>query len=808
LRKLCVHTALYRSTGTLVWMLAAATGFAQVVDLEHRPVSDVRIEGLKQASEQLVRNQIRTSKGDPYSGAIIQEDIVRVTHLGRFSTVVSRAEPQPDGSIVVVFQVTEQAVVADVLFAGNKQLSDQELGKLVLLRVGDRVDPFLIDRGIQQIKAAYEQRGYYNTDVSIDEERIESESILLFLVREGPRPRILDMRFDGNRSFTSKQLRSKVRSKTYFPIFQKGQLSRERLTLDAARIRDFYRDRGYLDAEADRIIDVSPNEQDATVTFIIKEGRRYTVRAIVVEGNHIFSTPQIMARMPLKAGDVFSAERVKKSREALFDMYGKLGHLETKVAIQRLFDERQPTVDVTVVIDEGIAYLVGKVTVQGNDLTRQKVILRQVRGIRPGRTYDRSGLEKTRQRLAPSSLFSEARVTILGDEEDKVRDALIEVQEKNTGSISFGAGISSDAGIAGAIDLIQRNFDIGDFPESLSEFISGKAFRGAGQFCSIRVQPGNERSLYSVSFKEPYIFDSDYFLDTNAFFFDREREDFDEQRIGGRVGLGQRFGDIYSASITSRFENVDIRNIDVGAPVDAFAVEGQSGLTSIGLNLSRNTTDNSIFPTKGSRLRAGIERIGAFGGDFDFFKGSAAFRKFWTLAEDFFGRRTVFSVRTEVGHIFNAGDRTVVALDGLDGTPLTPANISEAPLFERFYAGGHRTFRGFEFRGAGPRGIIAGGPRAATAGNDPVGGDFLFLLGAEYNFPIYQQIVRGVFFVDSGTIREDIGFDEYRVSVGTGLRLQIPFLGSAPFAFDVALPIVKEDGDEEQFFSFDLAIPF
>ena len=93
-------------------------------------------------------------------------------------------------------------------------------------------------------------------------------------------------------------------------------------------------------------------------------------------------------------------------------------------------------------------------------------------------------------------------------------------------------------------------------------------------------------------------------------------------------------------------------------------------------------------------------------------------------------------------------------------------------------------------------------------GDEPAGGNFLFLNGLEYNFPVFQDVVRMVFFTDSGTVQDGLGIDQYRVSVGTGLRIKLPFLGQAPFALDLAVPIVKEKGDQTQFFSFDLAVPF
>jgi len=220
--------------------------------------------------------------------------------------------------------------------------------------------------------------------------------------------------------------------------------------------------------------------------------------------------------------------------------------------------------------------------------------------------------------------------------------------------------------------------------------------------------------------------------------------------------------------------------------VDVMAVMGESTVTAIGLVIGRSDTDSRVFPTRGSQWNFEVQRAGAMGGDYNFTSTSAQFVKYWTVDEDYFGRKSVLTFRIQTGLIWEN---------------------DKAPLFERFYAGGHRSFRGFEYRGVGPRGIVFGSA-PPTKGDDPVGGDFLLLTGVEYNYPIYQETLRGVIFIDSGTVQDDIGISEYRVSVGAGIRLRVPFLGQVPFAIDVAFPILKEDGDEEQLFSFDLSAPF
>ncbi|MEX0742623.1 MAG: POTRA domain-containing protein, partial [Phycisphaeraceae bacterium] len=585
-----------------------------------------------------------------------------------------------------------------------------------------------MDRGREEIRRLYHNDGYFLADAVIDEPTLEETGILIYRVREGPRVRVREINFEGNEVFPEALLRSEIGTRTYLPIIRAGTLSQEKIDQDVASIREYYLRNGYLDVRVGRRIELSDNQRDAAVTFLIDEGVRYTVSEISVAGNEQFSDEQIRHAITLKRGDVFSGDRQRSTHQALRDLYGKLGFIETDVDIARVFDPEQPTVDLRITVDESPRTTVGAVIIRGNPLTQDKVIRRELRGLQPGRPYDATGISLSERRIRETGIIDQATITVMGSPDDEVRDTLVEVVEGQTGSLSFGAAVSSDAGVFGAIDLTQRNFDITDVPESWGEFLTGRAFRGAGQSFSLSLQPGDRFQRYQVSFREPYLFESGFFLDTNAFFFQRRRESWDERRIGGTVGIGRRFGDVWSASLRGRLEQVEIFDVLDRAPVDVFDVEGDSLIDSIGFFVSRSTVDSRFFPTEGTRLTAGIERAGALGGDYEFTKLSADFNAFLAVDEDFFGRKTVLSLRVDTGYILEE-DR--------------------APLFERFYAGGHRTFRGFDFRGVGPRGIRAD---TGVEGTEPVGGRFMFLAGLEYNFPIWEETFRGVFFLDSGTV--------------------------------------------------------
>jgi outer membrane protein insertion porin family len=769
-------------------MVLACLGFlavaahAQPADLAHRPVADVRVEGVREVDQQLVRNQIRMRAGRPYDPDTVARDIENITRLGRFSSVRARVEPNDDGTLTLVYTVEEQSLLADVRVVGNRALSDQRLLEAAALRAGQARDPFLIARGRDRVTDLYRERGYYLAEVTVDEETLEETGVLIYSVREGPRVRVRNVRFLGNEAFEDDLLAGRVRTREYFPLLERGVLSEERIARDVNRVREYYRDRGYRDVRVGRRITLSDDQLDAVVTFIVDEGPQYLVEEIVFEGNTEVSDAQLIEAMPLKRGDVFSADTVQRAHTAVEDLYGKAGYILAESGIEiRDLPVGDNRLRVVVRLNEGRPHTVGGVVIRGNNITKDNVLRRHIRGIRPGRVLDTSGVAATEDRLLQSGLVSEARVTLQQTPEDEVRDVLIEVKEARTGSLNLGAALSSDAGVLGSFSISQRNFDIAAWPESWEHLISGQAFRGAGQQFDLHLQPGSELQRYQVRFTEPHLAESDYSLSTDAFYFTRDRHRHDEERLGGSVGFGRRFGDVWSANVTTRVEAINIRDIGPKAPRDVFDVRGSSVVDTLGFSVVRNTTDSWVFPTRGSRLSLGAEQAGAFG-DYSFTRATAEYKTYWTVDEDFLGRKTVLSLRLEAGQIFGS-----------------------APVFERFYAGGHQTFRGFNYRGAGPRGIRNDTGRV---GEDPVGGDFLFLAGLEYNFPVWEEALRGVVFVDSGTVDHSVRFDKYRVSVGAGVRLRLPILGQAPIALDLAYPIVREPGDDKQIFSFNVALPF
>lgn len=348
-------------------------------------------------------------------------------------------------------------------------------------------------------------------------------------------------------------------------------------------------------------------------------------------------------------------------------------------------------------------------------------------------------------------------------------DLVINVEETTTGRFMVGAGVNSDAGVTGQITIDEQNFDWRRFPSSVDQIIDGTAFRGGGQRLRIEAMPGTRVQRYMVNFVEPYLWDTPVSLSLSGFLFDRNYFDWAERRLGGRAGLGYRLTPDLSVNVSGRGENVNIRNPRIRG-VDALEdVLGDNQLWSGKVTVTHDTRDVPFFPTTGHMLELSYEQ--AFG-DFDFPHATIDYRRYHLLMErpDSSGR-----------HVW--GNSLKFGVSGAD-----------TPLFENFFAGGSTTLRGFSFRGASPK-----------DGGVTVGGTLSVLGSSEYFFPITaDDMLKGVFFVDYGTIEEKIkvNWEDFRVAVGFGLRITVPAMGPAPISLDLAVPVAREDTDDIQNFSF------
>ena len=192
--------------------------------LADRPISSIRFEGLKDVPEQKVWNNIRSSIGNAYDPQTARGDVNRLNRLGDFKSIDVESTLEKDGTVALVYVFEEQQRLAAVQVVGNRVLSDQELlGSTGLMR-GRVRDDFLIERSIREMKDLYAKRGYYLTEVLLDSQQLEENDILIFEIIEGPRVRVLSIKFEGNMSIPDKRLHAEIKTRTWFPFFRRGVL--------------------------------------------------------------------------------------------------------------------------------------------------------------------------------------------------------------------------------------------------------------------------------------------------------------------------------------------------------------------------------------------------------------------------------------------------------------------------------------------------------------------------------------------------------------------------------------------------------
>jgi len=739
-----------------------------------RIIRAVDIEGLRTVAEAFVRARLRTRTGSTYDESEVRADLRRLIESNRFTAADATYRVTDDGQVVVIFRVQEKAVLSQVLFEGNDHVSTKDLLGASGLAAGSPADLFTLRQAIEKIQGHYRENGYYYVQVSLDEERLQTEGIALFRIVEGPRVKTRKIEFEGNASFPASRLVGTLETKTYIWIFRKGAYDPEVVARDETNLATFYRDQGFLDVRVSHRLEFAPNREDLTLVFLIDEGQQYFIRELVFEGNTVLTDADLLGMMRLAVGSPLLQEFVKADTKTIREAYGSRGYIYADASAAPTFLAEPASVRLTISIREGPLIHVGDVIIRGNDQTQDRVIRRQVT-LYPGEIYDSTKQEPIRNRLYETQLFEDVEVRDAGGEGD-TRNVLVRVSEANTTNFIVGAGISSNSGLLGNITLENRNFDIGKPPKSAGELFRGRAFKGAGQIFRLELEPGTEMTRFRISFREPYLFEKPISLGTSAYIFQRDRDGYEEQRMGGTLSLGKRLesGLLKGWSIegAGRWENVDINDVDWDDARDIREAKGSHYLSTAKFSLMRDRTDSVWFPTTGDRFLASIEQAGVFGGEYTFNKVTAGYNWYRTLRTDVFDRRTVWGNRVDGGYIFG-----------------------DVPVFERFYAGGIGSLRGFEYRGVSPRQGIH---------DQPIGGSFLLLAGTEVSFPVFGKDVRGVIFSDMGTVEEDFTITGWRMSVGFGMRFVLRIFGPVPMSFDFGFPVSKKGGDETQVFSFSL----
>jgi outer membrane protein insertion porin family len=746
--------------------LAATSVKAQ--DIEGKNVSqvEVRFAGVANVDEARLRSYISTRSGEAYRSEKVDNDIKSLYESGLVDDVRVLAEPE-GASLKVIYEVTTRGTIVAVGFVGNSVFSDQKLAKETKLKVGGALSDEAILSARRNLETYY--RGYGYPDVGISHRTQPSESgqglDLIFVIEEGGKNEIREIRFEGNNTYDSRTLRKqmKVKEKGWFSwISKSGRFEVDQLDSDVEAVLDYYRTRGYLRASSSGARRDPVGDGRVDLVIPINEGEKYTVAGVGFGRMTVFKSEELYPALTLNGGDGYSSKKMRDDIRMIRSYYGSRGYADATV-VPDIRDAGPNQVNIVYRITEGSRYRVGRVNIGGNTKTQDKVIRREM-PLKPGDYFNSVELETAKSRLEGLQYFNNVQVDADAGS-GGYRDINVLVEERRTGSISAGIGFSSIDSIVGFVNLEQTNFDV----------MNPWAFTGAGQRFGASLRLGSERTDLSVSLVEPWFMGKQLALGLELFYRDSQYySDFYEQTNGGFAAYVRKpLGEKSSIKLEYRLEQVDIElensvatlsNASVlagGPPSLLLPEDGDYIRSALALNYIYDSRDAVIETRSGEKFDIGFSVAGtALGGDVDTIGLTLQGQKYWNLAWD-----SILSLNGELAFV-----------DATSGT---------VPIFDRLFLGGGRTLRGFEFRDVGPRDPVTG---------EVIGGQSLGFLSAEYTVPVIDN-VRAAVFYDMGFVNDgswDPSPSDLYHDFGVGVRLKLP-ISPVPIALDYAFPIDSPD---------------
>lgn len=732
-------------------------------------IVDIQVWGNRIISTNTILNKIKSQKGGPLLQATVNEDIKRLYGTGFFQDIKMEVEEKPDGYLLIV-EVDEKPIVREIIIDGATAFDQDKLRKELKLIEGQILDRKVIKEGIEAIRKLYADKGFrfVNIDSEVDVNNKTKEAVVYIHILEGEKYKIKKIQFEGVKAFKLKQLKKLMKTKED-KWYTSGVFKESVFQKDLEKIQLFYQQEGYLDVRIEPRFEYDKEENKIFITIAVEEGRHYVTGEIRIEGNRLFPESEIWQQLEMLPALTYSQFYLSKDIERIRNYYNERGYMDARVVPEVRLNRDSGKVDVTYKIYEGDLYFVEKVIIRGNTKTKDMVIRRELR-IRPGEQFDLKKIKTSKQRLENLGYFEEVTYdTQPSPSGTNRKDLIFRVKEKRTGELSFGGGISSIESFLGFAEISQRNFDLFNWPR----------FTGGGQSFSLRAQLGSITQDFSLSFVEPYLLNKPVSLGIDLFNIERNslNVDFDEQRRGFSVTLSRLFKDVFRLGTGYTLESVKLHDISSDAPLTVRRF-GSGNLLSRLRIFSSYDTRNSVFnPTQGILASLSGELVGSFlGGDQDFYVLQTSVTKYWS-----FFKKHVVEFRLRLGTSQEFGDS------------------DEVPVFDRFFAGGLGTVRGFNYRRVGPK-----------AAGDAIGGQTLAVVNLEYTFPLPKlDAFRGALFVDAGHVNPDsynLDFGDISVSIGPGIKVKTPI---GPVAFYYGFPIANRDTkDKNGRFEFSLSRGF
>jgi len=691
-------------------------------------ITRVEIQGNRKIGASAIEQVLKSRQGSLFSEGDVSADIKAIYKMGYFNNVSADVTNTPEGRILV-FNVQEKAMIAEVKVKGNKAVSTSDIEAVLSVKPRQILNAEKLKADILKIEELYDSKGYYNAEV---QDRIESsgpkDMRVVYEIKENEKLYIEGISFEGNQTYSDKELRNMLgtQEKGILHFFtDSGILKKEQLKQDVAKLNVFYLNSGFMNAQVGEPI-ITHDRKGIYIKIPVTEGKRFRVGKVDITGDELtISRQELRAKLKIAKKENYDREAIMKDIEYLTQACNDEGYAYADVNPRTMPQEKTQTVDVNFDITKGKHVYFNRIEISGNTKTRDKVIRRQL-AITEGELYNSSKLKTSYANLNRLRYFEEIDFqTEKGPDETKT-DVNIRVKEKPTGLFSIGAGYSA---LDHAIMTAQ---------------ISQQNLFGRGQTLSLKANLGSSYNLYELSFVEPYLFDMPLWSKFDLWNSAREYDTYDLDTKGTGATLGYPILPKYHITgyAAYRLSLDDVSNLHTNASKYVRDQEGETMSSGMTFTLTRDTTDDYIFPSKGSKNSASVEYTGGP------LQGDTGFTKYGVTSSWFFPLplETVLGTRVRGGY-----------MEAHSGKDL--------PVYERFYLGGINSLRGL--RNVGPKDPETG---------DVIGGTTMFNVNVDFIFPLIKNAgMKGVIFYDTGNAWESgYHLDDLRQTAGLGIRWYSP----------------------------------
>jgi outer membrane protein insertion porin family len=768
---------------------------------------NIQFIGPKTVSQAVILSNMRTTVGDVYSAAAVEEDVRNLYATGFFTNLAIKDEPMSDGVQVNVI-VQPKPLVKQIVINGSKKIKVTRLKKEIKSKIGEPLSEQQVSDDADKLKDYYLGKGYDQVQVSykIDTNEEFGRSVVTFNIVEGERAFVTAINFVGNDHLTTKELRKimKTKKKDIISFLDKSGLYKEdQFRQDLVDLRDYYNGKGYIDMSVKDVKFSRDAKNQMQVTITVFEGIQYTVGKIDFSGNTVYTKEQLRVYTPpgtnkpfkvirMTEGSVYSPRAytpegkppdvelptLDNDVKRIEDLYGVRGYIDRDVTPVRQANVDSGKIDILYQITENSQSYVEQIIIQGNNRTKDKVIRRELAN-QPGEIYDSVKAEQSQKRLENLQYFEKVDISPQDTTVPNRKNMVVTVEEKRTGSITFGAGFSSVDSLLGFVEITQGNFDLFNFPY----------FTGGGEKFRVRLQYGIDRQDVEVEFKEPWFLEQRLALGFNLFFHNYDYStdildtgdtdyEYSQENYGASVSLARAFGQFWAGSVTYTIQQYDLYGFNPESSPQLFAEAGDRSDSSITLGMTYDTRDSVLLTRHGTHADFSAEFAGG----------------------PLFGQTNIYKFQVDAQHYILLPDDLILTIAGATGDVDYYGDSTEVPLFDRFFIGGSRSVRGFGNRDIGP----------IDANDIPLGGNTMAYGNLELTFPIMERVRGAVFtdagFLDASAFHYNNAYNELDAAAGVGVRLNLPI---GPLRLDYAIPY-KDQGYNHSSgkFSFDVGYQF